>query len=137
MRKLKLIASDKDDLAVISAAVQDAIINVGGIHFDKTARALTLRMSRYTHEAKDKTQRVEAGLRIDGVLALQSRSISRDSKDAFTVILDIEFVPSDALAGQLNIILAGGGVLRAEVEAVDVILADTENARITKTKPNH
>jgi len=144
MRKLKLLASDTQDLAIIGAAVQDAIITIGGIHFDKTARALSLRMSRFRHEAddrKNKAQRVEAGLRIDGVLGLQSRGVSRDSDESFAVILDVTFEPSDKPnedpSGYLSVLLAGGGVLRAHVEALDVILADTDNARMTKARPSH
>ncbi len=137
MHKLKLIAADADDLAVISAAVQDAIVNIGGIHFDKTARALTLRMSRYAHETQDKSMRVEAGLRIDGVLTVQSRGINRDNPDAFAIILNIEFERTDAISGHLNLLFAGGGVLRVTIEAIDVILADTDNTRVTQARPSH
>ena len=144
MRKLRLIASDTQDLSVMAAAVQDAIVNIGGIHFDAAARALTLRMTRFRHEeasGKNKGQRVEAGLRIDGVLALQSRGIDRENPDSFAVILDMSFEPSDNPAedpsGYLSLLLAGGGELRANVEALDLILADTDNARMTKAMPSH
>jgi len=137
MRKLNLIATDIEDLAIISAAIQDAIVNIGGIHFDKSTRALTLRMSRFSHEAKDKIQRVEAGLRIDGVLGLQSQGINRENPESFAVILDLAFEALNELSGYLNIQLAGGGILRAEVEALDIILADTDNMRATKIKPSH
>jgi len=142
--KLKLIASDAQDLGVMAAAMQDAIVNIGGIHFNKTARSLTLRMSRFRHELssnKAKAQRVEAGLRVDGVLSLQSRGINRDNAASFAVILDVSFEastkPSEDPSGHLNILLAGGGVLRAHIEALDLILADTDNARMTKAAPNH
>jgi hypothetical protein len=150
MSKLKLLASDTDDLAIIAAAMQDAIVNIGGIHFEKTARALSLRMSRFTHERaiikdaeaknttiKDKASRVEAGLRIDGVLSLQSRGLDQENPKAFAVVLDMTFTPIDVLSGHIDIIFAGGGQLRARVEALDVILADTDNSRATKAIPSH
>ncbi|MEP1231425.1 MAG: DUF2948 family protein [Litorimonas sp.] len=140
MDKLKLIASDHDDLAIIAAALQDAIVKVSGLHYDKTARALTLRMSRFRHEAnnpKNKANRVEAGLRIDGVLSLQSRGIDRANPEAFAVILDVKFTSDDELSGTIDIVFAGGGEIRAHVEALDVILADTDNMRETKIIPSH
>lgn len=137
MAKLKLLANDAEDLEIISAAVQDAIVNMGGIYFDKPARALTLRMSRYAHESKTGQRRVEAGMRIDGVLSVQSREIDRSDKSAFAVILKAEFTPSDAPAGELTVQFAGGGQIRVQVEALDVILADTDNTRKTKSVPKH
>lgn len=144
VKKLKLIASDAEDLTVLAAAMQDAIVNIGGIYFDSSARALTLRMTRFVYEAKEahnKARRVEAGLRVDGVLSLQSQGINRENTDSFMVILDVGFEPSanpsEDPSGYLNILLAGGGQLRAHVEALDLILADTDNSRVTKVTPNH
>lgn len=144
MKKLKLLAADIQDLTVMASAMQDAIVNIGGIYFDKDARALTLRMTRYAYEANDnknKPRRVEAGLRIDGILSLQSQGIDRKNAASFMVILDINFepsaTPSDDPSGQLNILFAGGGMLRAHIEALDLILADTDNNRVTKMTPNH
>ena len=75
------------------------------------------------------------------MLGLQSRGINRDNDDSFAVILDMSFEPSDVPdedpSGYLSLLLAGGGELRAHVEALDLILVDTDKTRMTKAKPNH
>lgn len=133
---LKLIANDTDDLKVVASALQDAILRVGDIRFDPLGRSVSLRVSRYRHE-KDVSERIECGVRIDGVMALQSLAIARDNKDAFMVILDLNFEETDPPEGQLDILLAGGGVLRLSVEALDIIVADVGNARVTSSQPDH
>ncbi|MGJ8559564.1 MAG: DUF2948 family protein [Litorimonas sp.] len=133
---LKLLANDADDLKVIASALQDAILRVGDIRYDPVARSVSLRMTRFRHEAKT-AERVECGVRIDGVLALQSRGIERGKQDAFMVVLDLTFESTDAPAGYLDITLAGGGILRLTVEGLDLLLSDVGQGRVTRSKPDH
>jgi hypothetical protein len=133
---LKLLANDADDLKIVASARQDAILRVGDIRYDPVARSVTLRMTRFRHEAK-KSERVECGVRIDGVMGLQSRGIERGKPDAFMVILDMTFEASDAPAGFIDLTLAGGGALRLSVEGLDLLLSDVGDSRKTKSKPDH
>ena len=133
---LKLIANDTDDLKIISSALQDAILRVGDIRFDPVGRSISLRASRFRHESERK-ERIECGVRIDGVMSVQSLGVSRDNKDAFIVILDALFEETDAPAGHLDITLAGGGALRMHVEGLEVLLADVGEPRATKAQPDH
>lgn len=133
---LKLIATDADDLKIVASALQDAILRTGDIRYDPQARAVSLRLSRFRHESS-KPERVEAGVRVDGVMALQSQGIDQHSQDAFLVLLDMTLAQTDAPAGQLDLTFAGGGVLRLSVEALDVLLADVGEARTTKRQPDH
>ena len=50
--RLRLLAQDADDLAVISAAMQDAVAKVGDISYEAKARLLTLAFNRYCWEAE-------------------------------------------------------------------------------------
>ena len=133
---LKLRAEDQSDLAIISAAVQDAIIRVGDLRYDPVGRSLTLRLSRYQNETSTGT-RIEAGLRIDSVMRMQSMGFDRSNPDAFAVILNLTFEPIDAPEGTLSIHLAGGGVLKATVECLDIILLDIGSPRKTSRTPDH
>jgi hypothetical protein len=83
------------------------------------------------------SERVECGIRIDGVMGLQSHGVDRTERDAFMVVLDLAFELTDAPAGLLTITLAGGGSLRLSVEGLDLILADTGEPRRTRSKPDH
>lgn len=136
MTELKLRASEASDIEIIASAVQDSIFQIGQTRFDGKGRSFTLRLSRYMHEA-DKPQRIECGLRFDGVMSVSSQGVAQDKPDAFAVILSLDFVADDGPAGQFFVKLAGGGTLRISVEGIDVTLADRGDPRPTKRIPKH
>jgi hypothetical protein len=61
--QLRLLAQDPEDLAIISAAMQDAVAKVGEISYEAKARRLTEAYNRYRWEA-DESERVRSGLQI-------------------------------------------------------------------------
>ncbi len=136
MTELKLRAVDSPDIEVVASAVQDAIFQIGQTRYDATGRSFTLRLSRYRHESTT-PQRIECGLRFDGVMSVQSQGVNTEKSEAYAVILGLEFDQIDAPAGQFNVLLAGGGVIRLSVESVDITLADRGDPSPTKRIPNH
>ena len=136
MTKLRLRAETQADLEIIAAAVQDAILRVGEITYNMRGRSLTLRMSRFRHE-DDAGARAQSGLRFDGVLNVKARGIDRSDPEAMAVLLNLEFEETDKPAGIMRLVFAGGGELHADVEALDVILADVTDARETDKLPLH
>jgi len=136
MTKLRLRAESQADLEVIAAAVQDAILRVGEIIYDLRGRSLTLRMTRFQHEEAT-AARAQSGLRFDGVMNVRTRGIDRSDPEAMAVLLDVEFAMTDNPAGTLTLIFAGGGELQAEVEALEVMLADVTEAQDTDKLPLH
>jgi hypothetical protein len=134
---LRLLAEDAEDLAVISAAVQDAVAKIGDIHFDAHARTLTIGMNRYRWEKKG-GERVRAGLQISSVLAVKQRNLRQGAKDAVVDLLAVVFEPREPdPSGTITLEFAGGADLRCEVECVDVVLADTSLSWPTPAKPRH
>ena len=133
---LQLLAEDEEDLAVISAALQDAVAKVGDVMFEATARRLTIAFNRYRWEA-DKRQRVRSALQLGGVLKVQARKIRRDRPDAVLELLAIGFEPGEAPGGTLTLSFAGGGDLRAQIECVDAVLADVSEPWPTPRAPAH
>jgi hypothetical protein len=133
---LHLLAEDQEDLAVISAALQDAVAKVGDVMFEAKARRLTVAFNRFRWEA-DKRQRVRSALQLGGVLKVQARKIRRDRPDAVLELLAIGFEPGDPPGGVLTLSFAGGGDLRAEVECVDAVLADLSEPWPTPRTPAH
>ncbi len=135
---LRLLAEDADDLAVISAALQDAVGRIGDIAYDPRARRLTLALNRYRWEAGGKArERVRTGLQLGGVLGVKSRKLRRDARGAVVVLLSITFEPGESPGGAVVFTFAGGGDLRAEVECVDLILADVSDPWSTPRTPKH
>jgi hypothetical protein len=135
---LKLLAQDAGDLAVISAALQDAVGKMGDIAFDGTQRRLTLALNRYRWEKKrGPGERVRTGVQIGGVLTVSSRNLKLGAKEAVVELLTVGFEAGEAPGGTLHLTFAGGGDLRCEVECLDVILADLSEPWPTPRKPKH
>jgi hypothetical protein len=135
---LRLLAQDADDLAVVSAALQDAVAKIGDIRFEAKARRLTLALNRYRWEAGGKTrERVRSGLQLAGVLGVQSRKLRRDAKNAVVELLALTFEPGEAPGGLVVFTFAGGGDLRAEVECIEAVLADVSTPWPTPRTPTH
>lgn len=136
--QLRLLAEDAEDLAVISAALQDAVGKIGDIRFDPAARSLTLALNRYRWEAQgDKGQRVRSGVQFGGVLSVQSRNLRRDAPDAVLSLLAIGFEPSEAPGGVIFLNFSGGGDLRLSVECIDAALGDVSEPWPARQTPGH
>ena len=124
----KLIALDADDLAVISAHVQDAAVQVADIIWRQSEKRLVVGMSRVDWDqainGEQPTGRLLAALRFDRVLACKSRDIDLDAPDVALELLGIEFHASDAPSGSAVLMFASGGALRLDVECLEVELAD-------------
>jgi hypothetical protein len=132
---LRLLAQDPEDLDVISAAMQDAVLKVGDIAYEAKARRLTIGFNRYRWEAGG--ERVRAGLQLGGVLRVQTRKIRRGAREAVLELLAMTFTPADAPGGVVTFSFAGGGDLRATVECVEAVLADVSTPWPTTRKPAH
>lgn len=133
---LKLLAQDADDLAVLSAALQDAVGKIGDISYEPKARLLTVTFNRYRWEAGVR-QRVRSALQLGGVLKVQTRKVRRDRPEAVVELLALTFEPGEAPGGAVTLSFAGGGDLRAQVECVDAVLADVSQPWPTPRTPGH
>ena len=126
--ELKLIALDEDDLAVISAHVQDARVRTADIVWRQSEKRLVIGMSRLDWEqsmsGKTSPRRLVAALRFERVLACKSRNIDLAVPDARLELIGIEFHPADDPAGSAMLLFAGGKALRLDVECLECELTD-------------
>jgi len=138
---LRLMAEDEADLDVIGAAVQDALLRVGEMRFDKRARRFTAVINRFRWEAageKGPYERVRAALSFDGVLSVKSRRVRHDSDEALASLLSVGFIPeAEPPGGVVRLLLAGGGEIAIDVECLDAVLVDTGPAWSTPRRPDH
>lgn len=126
---LKLIALDADDLAVISAHVQDARIETGDILWRKGEKRLVLGLRRLDWEqtlAGETTPgRLISALRFDRVLSCKSRNIEPNAPETMLELLGIEFFPAaEAPGGSAVLMFARGGALRLDLECLECELTD-------------
>jgi len=136
---LRLLAEDEDDLAVISAALQDAVAKVGDIEWDAKGRRFTLALNRYLWETPAGLlgNRIRAGLQFGSVLSVKSRNLRREASDAVVELLAVSFEPGEAPGGSIRLAFAGGGDLELTVECVDAALADVSAPWPTPSTPAH
>lgn len=126
--QLKLIALDADDLAVISAHVQDARVQTADIVWRQAEKRLVIGMNRLdweqTMSGKTEPRRLIAALRFDRVLACKSRNIDLANPDRALELLGIEFHGAEAPGGCALLMFAQGGALRLDVECLECELTD-------------
>jgi hypothetical protein len=127
--QLKLIALDADDLAVISAHVQDARVETGDIVWRQAEKRLVVGLHRLDWEqtlsGEPVPGRLIAALRFDRVLACKSRSIPIDTPETALELIGIEFYPgSESPSGSVVLMFTRGGMLRLDVECLECALTD-------------
>ena len=137
---LRLLAEDAGDLQVISAALQDAVAKLGDVRFDPRARTLTVACNRFRWEAQARRsgERVRSALQLGGVTAVRSRKLRLDAPAAVVSLLAVRWEPAPEPPGGVVVLtLAGGGELRAEVEALEAVLADVSDPWPARRTPAH
>ena len=142
MTDLKLLALDSEDLEVLSAHLQDAVLKVGDIHWRADEKRVVLAVNRFVWEsAGEKScrlfERRRAALRFDRVVRVRATGIPRDRPDTVLELLALRFTETEAPSGVVEAIFAGGGVLRIEVECLEAGLADLGAAWATESCPRH
>ena len=123
---VRLRAFDAEDLAVISALCQDAVLPASEIRWARRQRRLGLLVNRFRWEARgvQPPERVQAVLAVEGVRAVRSQGVPKGDADTVLSLLSVGFEPGADGAGTVLLTLAGDGVIAAEVEALEVVLRD-------------
>jgi hypothetical protein len=141
-KPLRLLAQDAEDLAVLSAALQDAVAKIGDIRWDAQGRTLTIACNRFRWETLGQRakagERVRSALQFGDVSGVQARNLRRDAKGAVVELLSIGFEAGrEAPEGVVTLTFAGGGDMRVTVDCLDVALADVSDPWSTPRTPGH
>ncbi len=138
VQDLTLAAEDADDLQIVSARLQDALVQMQDIVWLPRARRFAAIFNRFKWES-DGALRVRARLHFDGVLAVRSHNLRRDEPEAVASLLAIRFTPNapDDPAGMVELVFSGGGTIRLDVECIDAALSDLGAAWPARARPEH
>jgi len=138
MPDLKLMALDTEDLDIISATTQDAVIRVGDMGYAKADQRFALLMNRFAWEEASKVrQRKRAALHFDRVREVKVSGIDTNAVDGVLELLAIRFTQTDDPAGHIDLDFAGGGTIRLSVECLEARLQDLGAAWAAKATPVH
>lgn len=157
MPDLKLIALDADDLRVISAHLQDAVVRIADLAYlpgEKRFAAVANRFdwdkalsrppagTKPAKRSRGETglERRRTGLRFERVLAAKVNGIDLKDKRASLALLAITFAPiddPDTPGGDVTLTFSGGAAIRLTVECLEFEMKDLGAAWATKLAPVH
>lgn len=144
-RPLRLKAEDAEDLQVVSAFIQDAILPGSEMRWNAKQRRFGMLVNRFRWEDKERAtrrnrsvERVQSVLAIDDVQKVQTSGLSREP-DTVLSVLSMSFTPGEDGAGRLEIILAGDGAIGLDVECLNVTLQDVTRPYLAPSRqvPSH
>ena len=141
-KNLKLIARTEEDLRVVSAHLQDSIVNVADIANLKKNKIFLMQLNRFMWEDVEKgifrkNKRIRTILKFDNVLKILSKNINQLSKNKFLDFLAIETNVTPDNNYEMKIIFAGDSIIKVISEVIEVTLDDQGEAWDTKSKPKH
>ncbi len=147
MPDVKLIALDAEDLGVVSANVQDAIVRMADMTFRAKEKRFVLVCNRFDAlaamraggAADEVFTRRRAGLRFERVLSAQVAGLDLRDASRFLVMLSATYEPlaGKEPEGYVMLTFAGDAAVRLHVECIEAELRDLGAAWQTERKPRH
>ena len=148
MDSLRLDAVDPDDLAILSAHCQDAVVRLKDCSYSPKGQSFDLLMNRFVWEKAEarsrfsllrrrEYERRRAGLHFARVRGVQRTGIDLGATDQVLSLLTIRFDPGDLPSGWIELVFAGGSAIRLDVECVEARLTDLGAAWSTTARPDH
>ncbi len=142
VKNLKLIARTEDDLKVVSAHLQDAIVSISDAANLKKSKMFLIQLNRFMWEDVEKgvfrkNKRIRTILKFENVLNVYSKNISQRKKDKFLDFLTIETIKMPDNNYEMRIVFAGDSIIKVIAELIEVTLDDQGEAWNTKNMPKH
>lgn len=157
MPDLKLIALDADDLRVISAHLQDAVLRVSDMAYLPGEKRFAAIANRFDWDkalsrppagappikrSRGETglERRRTGLRFERVLDAKVSGIDLKDKRGALALLAVTFTPAsdpEVPGGDVTLTFSGGAAIRLAVECLEFQMTDLGAAWATKLAPVH
>ena len=141
-KNLKLIARSDEDLRIISAHLQDSIVNTANIASLKKNKIFLMQLNRFMWEDVEKgvfrkNKRIRTILKFDNVIKVNAKNISQSNKDKFLDFLAIESHKMPDNNYEMKLIFSGDSIIKIIAEVIEVTLDDQGEPWDTKNKPKH
>jgi len=145
MGHLKLVALDKEDIEIVSAHLQDAVVKTAEVSWRPAEKRLVIALNRFDWEeahrgapgSAPEYRRRRAALRFERVSACKCRNCTAVEKEQVLNLLSVSFEETDGPAGVVMLTFSGGAALRLEVECLEAELADLGPSWTTDCCPAH
>ena len=136
---LKLIALDADDLAIVSAHLQDAVLKVADFVYLPAERRFALAARRFDWEGAQHghSRRRLAALHFERVSSVRSSKLDPKATDQVLSLLAITFATTDDPAGIVTLNFSDGAAIRLEVECIEAQMKDLGPVWEAVATPEH
>lgn len=155
--KLKLRAEDEEDIQVVSACLQDALVSIGDMKFMKDDKRFLFVANRFCwedaadddlpelddgelgEEGEESYQRVHCGVRFEGVTGVRTRGFNPQDNDS---ILDLLAVTTERegegeSSTDIRLIFAGDAEILLKTERILCMMEDLDEHWPTSFRPKH
>jgi len=134
----KLIALDGEDLQVLSAHCQDAVMKAADMQYVAREKRMIIEMNRFIGEKIDgKPERRRSVLHFERVEKVSSQGLNPKEKGKVLNLLAIVFNPADSPAGDIDLVFSGDITVRLQVECIEAQLADMQASWSASSQPRH
>lgn len=158
--QLRLRAEDEEDLRIIAAVLQDALVGMGEMEYLASDRCFALVANRFrwencdladngsaapirpveaTEQVEDVAflpchtyERVNCGVRFDGVQHVRCKGVNRHDRGRILELLTIDVEPH-----AVTLVFAGGAAVRLEGDGITCHLQDLGEPWPTTFRPQH
>jgi len=142
VKNLRLLATSDEDLRVIAAHLQDAILTVKDAANLKKNRIFLIQLNRFMWEDVEKgvfrkNKRIRTMLKFDNVISVLSKNINTKKDKNFLDFLTIESNLLPDKSYEIKLIFSGNSVIKIKAEVIDVTLDDQGSSWESKTQPKH
>lgn len=141
---LKLRAEDADDLAVLSAFLQDALVAVRDLAYIADERSFVFIANRFRWESRlappasdDGHQRILCAVTFDTVAGVSYRGFRRSDEDRILCLLAIRAEPGGPGGAALLLEFAGAAAIRLDVAGIQGRAKDLGEPWPTPWRPRH
>ncbi len=137
--RLRLRAADGDDMAVLSACLQDAVVPVADMVYLPGEARFVMVANRFRWEDAGSEdvegkiyERVHCGVCFDSVTAVRRKGLDQTRRSQILSLLSLE-----AGEGYIDLVFAAGVVIRLEVAQIMCHLDDIDEPWPTQWRPAH
>jgi hypothetical protein len=139
---LKLLATSEEDLRIVAAHLQDAIVSIQDIANLRKNRIFLIQLNRFMWEDVEKglfrkNKRIRTVLKFDNVISVLSKNINSKKKKIFLDFLTIESNLLPDKSYEIQLIFSGDVIIKIKMEVIDVTLDDQGSFWESKTQPKH
>jgi hypothetical protein len=138
------MALDPDDLKIISAHLQDAVLRVADLAYVPSEKRFAAIVNRFDWIAADSNgdastplRRCRCALRFDRVLRAQVQGLTPGKGNAVAELLAVTYEEKDPPSGFITFVFSGGPAIRLEVECIEAEMKDLGAIWSTACRPEH